>query len=206
MVNPAITVYGTFRTGQVVDIPDDMDKTWVKTGLAEPVVSGSGEQIEGCHPVSFFCHACLLDKPAPEASPDPRYCQGCYDFLLKEAKMLPDNKHPKWIPRTQSKKDSTGKIGHQKSIQVSGDMVLNMSTVNGKKSEVDIIQPPVGKVTCGKRGPKQKALPQELIKQWADEGMGSKAIASRLKSEFGMKVSYKTVQRALSSNAFLTPA
>jgi len=82
-------------------------------------------------------------------------------------------------------------------------MVLNMSTVNGKKSEVDIIQPPVSKVTHEKRGPKQKALPQELIKQWVGEGMGSKAIASRLKSELGIKVSYKTVQRALSNK--ITP-
>ncbi len=152
-----------------------------------------------------FCQACLVDKTASELSSDPRYCQGCYDFLLKEAEMLPDNKRPKWVPRAQSKKDSTGKNSGQKVIQVSGDMVLNMSTVNGKKSEVDIIQPPVGKVTRekqpikteAKRGPKHKALPRELISQWAGEGMGSKAIASKLNSELGIKVSYKTIQRTL---------
>ncbi len=49
----------------------------------------------------FFCHACLASKPATEASPDPRYCQVCYDFLTKEAEMLPENKHPKWIPKPQ---------------------------------------------------------------------------------------------------------
>ena len=154
----------------------------------------------------FFCHACVMDKPATEASPDPRYCQGCYGFLVKEAEMLPDNKRPKWVPRAQSKKDSTGKNSSQKVIQVSQDVVLNMSTVNGKKSEVDIIQSPVGKVTRekqpikteAKRGPKQKALPQELISQWAGEGMGSKAIASKLNNELGIKVSYKTIQRLLS--------
>ena len=148
--------------------------------------------------IDFSCHACLVDNPASEASPDPQYCQGCYDFLLKEVEMLSDNKHPKWVPITQSKKDSTGKIGRQKPIQVSGDMVLNMSTVNGKKSEVDIIQPLVPKVTREKRGPKQKALPRELIEKWAGEGMGSKAIASKLKKELGIKVSYKTIQRVLS--------
>ena len=42
------------------------------------------------------------------------------------------------------------------------------------------------------------ALPRELISQWAGEGMGSKAIASKLNSELGIKVSYKTVQRVLS--------
>jgi hypothetical protein len=139
----------------------------------------------------FFCHACLMDKLAPEASPDSRYCQGCYEFLLKEAEMLPTTKRPAWIP-------SKGKIGHQKSIQVSEDMVLNMSTLNGRKIEVDIIQPSVAKVTRGKRGPKHKALPHELIKQWAGEGMGSKAIATKLRTEQGITVSYKTIQRVLS--------
>ena len=147
---------------------------------------------------SFFCHACLVGKPASELSPDPRYCQDCYDFLLKEAEMLPDNKRPKWVPRAQSEKDSTGKNSGQKSIQVSRDVVLNMSTVNDKKSKVDIFQPSVGKVTSGKRGPKHKALPLELITQWAGQGMGSKAIASKLNSEIGIKVSYKTIQRLLS--------
>ena len=139
----------------------------------------------------FFCYTCLEDKDRKELSPDPRYCQGCYDFLLKEAEMLPGGKRPAWIPKE-------GKIGHQKSIQVSGDVVLNMSTLNDKKSEVDIIQPSVGKVTRVKRGPKQKPLPQELIEQWAGEGMGSKAIASKLNNELGIKVSYKTIQRLLS--------
>ncbi len=139
----------------------------------------------------FFCYTCLENTDRKELSPDSRYCRGCYDFLLKEAEMLPGRKRPAWIPKK-------GKIGHQKSIQVSGDVVLNMSTVNGKKSEVDIIQPPVGKVTREKRGPKQKALPQELIEQWAGEGIGSKAIASKLNNELSIKVSYKTIQRALS--------
>jgi hypothetical protein len=73
-----------------------------------------------------------------------------------------------------------------------------MSTVNGKKSEADIIQPSVAKVTREKRGPKQKALPQELITQWAGQGMGSRVIALKLNNELGIKVSYKTIQRLLS--------
>ena len=149
---------------------------------------------------SFWCHACLNDKSILEQSPDPRYCRGCYEFLLKEAEMLPDSKRPKWIPKAQSKEDSTGKIGHQKSIQVSQDIVLNMSTLNDKETEVDIIQPPVRKFTRGKRGPKQKNLPQEIIEQWASDGMGSKAIASRLNNELDIKVSYKTIQRLLVSS------
>ncbi len=139
----------------------------------------------------FFCYTCLEDKDRKELSPDPRYCQGCYDFLLKEAEMLPGGKRPAWIPKE-------GKIGHQKSIQVSGDVVLNMSTLGDEKSTVDIIHPSVAKVTREKRGPKQKALPQELIKQLHRDGIGSKAIATHLKKEMGIGVSYKTIQRVLS--------
>ena len=139
----------------------------------------------------FFCYTCLENNDRKELSPDSRYCQGCYDFLLKEAEMLPGRKRPAWIPKA-------GKIGHHKSIQVSQDMVLIMSTLNDKDIEVDIIQPSVAKVTRVKRGPKQKPLPQELIEQWAGEGMGSKAIASKLNNELGIKISYKTIQRLLS--------
>jgi len=29
----------------------------------------------------FFCQACLMGKEKTTISPDPRYCQNCYDFL-----------------------------------------------------------------------------------------------------------------------------
>ena len=47
-----------------------------------------------------------------------------------------------------------------------------------------------------RRGPKSRALPVERIRQLAFNGMGSKAIATRLRGE-GLSVSYKTVQRRL---------
>ena len=59
----------------------------------------------------FFCHACLLDKPATEASPDPRYCQGCYDFLLQEAELLSPGKHPKWVPKDSQSITRTPEVG-----------------------------------------------------------------------------------------------
>ena len=49
---------------------------------------------------AFFCHACLVDKPEAEASPDNRYCHGCYEFLVKEAELLPPGKRPAWIPKS----------------------------------------------------------------------------------------------------------
>lgn len=138
----------------------------------------------------FWCHACLISHSATEQSPDPRYCQGCYDFLLKEAETLPKNKRPKWIPKPEKT--------HEKQYHVSSVEDGIMSTLEGKKIEVDIIQPPAATRTLPKRGPKHKALPVELIMQWAGEGMGSKAIATRLKAEHAISVSYKTIQRIVS--------
>jgi hypothetical protein len=141
----------------------------------------------------FWCEACLIARPLDDQSPDPRYCQGCYDFLLKEARMLKEAgswRRPDWIPKL---KTSPKKVGY-----ASTPTPRNMSTLKEDKIEVDIIQPSVAKVAHGKRGPKRKVLPDDLIKRWAGEGMGGKAIATRLKIEHGVKVSYKTIQRVLS--------
>jgi hypothetical protein len=138
----------------------------------------------------FWCEACLVARPLDDRSPDERYCQDCYDFLRKEAEMLTGHiKKPTWIPC---------KNGQKNQPHVSTYGGGNMSTLGEEIIEVDIIQPSVAKVTRGKRGPKPKVLPNELIKQWAGEGMGSKAIASKLNNELDIEVSYKTIQRVLS--------
>jgi len=141
-----------------------------------------------------FCHACLNDKPATEASPDPRYCQGCYDFLKKEAGLL-DGRKPTWVPKDSQSIPRTPLEPSRKPLQPASGVGHNnigtqigsgiMSTVESKKDD-------------GKRGRKHKALPHELIKGWADEGMGSRVIALKLNNELGINVSYKTVQRVLS--------
>ncbi len=143
----------------------------------------------------FFCHACLVGKPRDDASPDPRYCLGCYDYLAKEAETLPAGKRPAWIPKKPE-------IAGEKPIPVSQHGVLNMSTLDNKKIEVDIIHPPARVSAIGKRGPKHRDLPEDFIKRLASEGMGSKAIATRLKVE-GIGVSYKTIQRILSGQRVL---
>jgi len=140
----------------------------------------------------FWCHTCLVSHPATEQSPDPRYCQGCYEFLLKEAEMLSPGKYPKWIPKPQKA------LKKQYQVSQHGDRI--MSTLDGKKFEVDIIDPrdAMSKRPRGKKGPKHRQLPEDLIMRLAGEGIGSKTIAARLKSEHGVTVSYKTIQRILS--------
>ncbi len=136
----------------------------------------------------FFCQACLVGKPADEQSPDPRYCQWCYDFLRKEAALL-STSPPAWVPKDPPDaphKPSDALPAVDIIIKVSPCPDGIMSTVESQKKELE------------KRGPKHRAIPHELVKQWASGGMGSKAITSRLKNELDITVSYKTVQRILS--------
>lgn len=50
---------------------------------------------------TFFCQTCLIDRPVEIQSPDPRYCHGCYDFLIKEAEGLLVK--PRWVPKIPKK-------------------------------------------------------------------------------------------------------
>jgi len=129
-------------------------------------------------------------------SEDTRYCKDCYDFLLEEATLISGNRRPGWIPKKS--KALHAKMEQAKQCLIPQDTRGIKSTLKEEKSKVATIQPSVAKVTRGKRGPKHKALPQELIEQWAGRGMGSKAIASKLNSELVITVSYKTIQRLLS--------
>ncbi len=142
----------------------------------------------------FFCYTCLEDKPATEASPDPRYCQGCYDFLTKEAELL-DGRKPTWVPKDSQSITRTPLEPSCKPLQQASGVGHNYIDTQIGSGIVSTVE---SKKDASKRGPKQKALPQELIEQWADQGMGSKAIASRLNNELGITVSYKTIQRLLS--------
>ena len=51
----------------------------------------------------FFCQACVVGKPASEQSPDPRYCQSCYEVLKVEAEMQP-TRRVAWMPKNMSHK------------------------------------------------------------------------------------------------------
>jgi len=121
----------------------------------------------------FWCQACVVARPVKELSPDPRYCKSCYAFLKAEASLLPATRHPGWTPRA---------VKDPAPIPSGGSG--NMSTVNGVE----------------RRGPKRKNLPRQKIFEMADAGMGAKMIAGRLKAEYRMKVSYKTIQRLIDAN------
>jgi len=135
----------------------------------------------------FWCETCLVARPLSKQSPDHRYCQSCYDFLLNEVEILKESRSlaikirpPQWMPGE----------GHPPTL--SPQEGQNLSTLEKEKVTVDIIGARVGK-----RGPKKMELPEDKIREMNEAGMGSKAIAGRLKAEYGVQVSYKTIQRLL---------
>ncbi|MFC1869683.1 hypothetical protein ACFLYE_00240 [Chloroflexota bacterium] len=140
----------------------------------------------------LWCETHGTAQPLESQSPDPRYCQDCFDYLMTyEVPLLPLKKRPKWIPRF-------AKIGGENQYRVSGVLSGNMHTVNGVniQSVHNSTEDPPTK-PFSKRGPKSRELPDDLISQWAGEGLGSKAISSRLKREQGVDVHYSTIQRRL---------
>jgi len=140
----------------------------------------------------FWCEACVVARPLGNQSPDPRYCLHCYEVLVKEAAMLKDAgswRRPGWLPVTCS----NAKRGAKKTGDTQSPIPRNMSTLKDEIITVDIIRPRIGK-----RGPRKMELPDYKIKQLHNNGMGAKAIATQLKREHGIEVSYKTIQRVLS--------
>ena len=132
----------------------------------------------------IFCQACLTGRT--DLSPDPRYCQRCYDFLMGEGELLQVTRpgaNPPWLPKgstsPQAEVLQAQRHGHNSAPTISRvpDKSLIMST--------------------SKRGPKYKVLPWDLIIKLADEGMSPQAIATRLYAGQGLKISYKTIERKL---------
>ena len=101
----------------------------------------------------FWCHACLVGKLASEQSPDPRYCQGCYEFLLKEAELLGRVKKPSWAPVAGYTGRHTGR----------GEALPAVKEVVTKIADKGI--PPVG-IMLQRRGRPKKAGKVTRMTEW----------------------------------------
>ncbi|MFC2024508.1 hypothetical protein ACFLTJ_02895 [Chloroflexota bacterium] len=67
----------------------------------------------------FFCYACLIDKSAEDLSPDSRYCLGCHNLLVEEAKMSTSRHNTRWKPIMISAGFIQGREQGEKTAQVS---------------------------------------------------------------------------------------
>ena len=139
----------------------------------------------------FFCYACLVGKPSKEQSSDYRYCVRCYKFLFVEMERDARRRNTDWYHNnTDDNKASQVEVAQGVAQR------RNMSTSENRETTVDIIQPQDGVKPRGRRRPKHRELPEDLVMQLSNEGMGSKAISTKLKEQ-GTEVSYKTIQRVL---------
>ncbi|MBA7680347.1 hypothetical protein ES703_88662 [subsurface metagenome] len=142
----------------------------------------------------FFCEACLTGKPESERSPkDIRYCLECQPFLEVEYKLRGE----KYIPilNTQLGVVTESKSGVDNTQPVetyTEQQKTKMSILTEKPSTMDNFRPRGRPKTYKKR-----SLPGDKIKQLHQDGIGATAIASLLKREYGIDVSYKTIQRVL---------
>ncbi|MBI4286636.1 MAG: hypothetical protein HY670_12175, partial [Chloroflexi bacterium] len=74
-------------------------------------------------------------KPACERSPDKRYCQGCYDFLLAEAELDTGRGRPGWapvMPQDATPASSGHLVAVQKAAQVSGQGGVVLKHAGGR--------------------------------------------------------------------------
>ena len=126
---------------------------------------------------TFWCHACLDDKPLTEQSPDPRYCKGCCEFLLQEARLIEGKRHPAWIPKVSPSapepfRETVESIGKCNKISES-----TSTRVRGRKP-IDI--------------------PKGYIEKLVKEGITScRRISERLKADYGIECSFMTVSRVI---------
>ena len=140
----------------------------------------------------FFCGACLVGKPASEQSLDYRCCQDCYMLLQKESQLLTGRSRLAWIPKPQNAKLDTKEV--LPLLDYINKQETKMSILKSKSLSMDKLEARERKTSYKKR-----ELPEELIRQLSDDGLGSVAIATRLNKN-GVAVSYKTIQRLLSGD------
>lgn len=69
---------------------------------------------------TFFCRACLNDRPIGEQSLDPRYYGVCCDFLVAESRELLKRRTPAWAPSATPPSSSGRGSGESSGGLVSG--------------------------------------------------------------------------------------
>lgn len=134
---------------------------------------------------SFWCSGCISARPVAERSADSRYCQGCHDFLCREADSSPKNQRGGWVPM-----DWVPKVPATASAVVGCSKIADIGN-----HTTGIIATPIASEGNGK-GRHKTDLPLAKIKELREKGYGSRKIAEKLASE-GIEVHFTTIARAL---------
>jgi hypothetical protein len=132
-----------------------------------------------------------MNKPTAELSPrDIRYCTFCQQIIEYEYSLQSDRSHlKKYKPVAEMNSEAI----ESPSIEMyTGNEKTKKSTSSENTVTVDIFRP-----RGRPKAYRKRELPEQLIKQLHDEGLGAKAIATQLRTDGGIIVSYKTIQRIL---------
>lgn len=136
----------------------------------------------------YFCQACAVGKEQMSQR-DIRYCLECQPIVEEGYASL--GQHKRYLKQLYNQKLDSPNNGDRENY--TNKEKTKLSTLEQGKITVDNFRPRGRPKTYKKR-----SLPGDKIKQLHKEGMGAKAIATQLKREQGMVVSYKTIQRVLS--------
>ena len=137
----------------------------------------------------YWCQACLVGKESGQMSPDPRYCNGCYELLVKEAQML--TRHADWMP--QDGKISPENMGTTNSLNTEPAGVL----LYLKSEKSQSYQNPARTTKVNLGGRPRKDIPVKLIHKLSKQGLSIGKITRELKAQ-GQPISAMSVQRVLS--------
>jgi hypothetical protein len=140
----------------------------------------------------FWCSTHLGVMLVADQSPDPRYCQFCYDLLNNEVRILKEtrqyNARASLLPKVTAGKPPAGT-----QPGVEAPVKRDKKPIAVADVETDTVRT---SVILSHRGRNKKSLPVERIKELAASGASSRDIAKKLELD-GVMVSYRTVSRAL---------
>lgn len=140
----------------------------------------------------FFCHACIVGKPADDMSSDSRYCIQCFEYLTAEAGRLgvsrDTGKKPDWVPvdATQGSPEVTQGDSEARHKKADSTLVLPTLTQNSQSTE--------------KRGRKPLDVATDKVLDLAAAGATNRAIAAEL------GISRETARRILAGQRTLVEA
>ena len=144
---------------------------------------------------SFWCSGCISARPVAERSADSRYCQGCRDFLCKEADSSPQNQRGAWVPTDWVPRLPTT-AAPAEPCDINPDGVSNKGR-DGESAIGNIVtgnnQEGSGEKHRSRGRPRsaRNALPLEKILELHQSGQGSREIADQVGAN------YRTVARLI---------
>ncbi len=150
-------------------------------------------ELVGTH---FFCHSCLIHKPLDDKSADPRYCQGCYDFLIEEARVLNIRGNKSrfgWIPRNETPTTQGNDKASEKCAKTSKEIFTPKTLPATVFAQPDNENRKPGVISGGRPA---KDLPVEKIQNLFSRGGSVTDILRQLQIE-GITVSRRTVYNIL---------